>query len=297
MSVQAYGARFIRWSRLLFTPIAMSAVAWFLFANYSSVLGIAKTARLDWLLLSVALWCVVNITVPIVTHKLFSARNQNIPLSKLAGIHLGRLPAKYIPGGIWHTAARGIDYLEAGITRRELFNVLVTEHVMALMITAGVGGAGIYLYTNSDFWSYIGLVAGLLAFTGLAGAVFMLFRKRDKDSRMCFLEAFITQLLVWVFASSSFLVYYEAFEFYGVDNSPLYVILSYMFSWSLGFVAFFTPQGFGVFEVVIADLLTPKSTVASVAFIFLGFRFAILASDMIVYLTYLLIIKISHKTV
>lgn len=275
----------------------MSAVAWFLFANYSSVLGIAKTARLDWLLLSVALWCVVNITVPIVTHKLFSARNQNIPLSKLAGIHLGRLPAKYIPGGIWHTAARGIDYLEAGITRRELFNVLVTEHVMALMITAGVGGAGIYLYTNSDFWSYIGLVAGLLAFTGLAGAVFMLFRKRDKDSRMCFLEAFITQLLVWVFASSSFLVYYEAFEFYGVDNSPLYVILSYMFSWSLGFVAFFTPQGFGVFEVVIADLLTPKSTVASVAFIFLGFRFAILASDMIVYLTYLLIIKISHKTV
>lgn len=273
-----------RWSRFLFTPVAILAVVYFFVKNYADIIQIVSTADLALLLTSTILWCVVNISLPVVTYKLLKPGNHGLTLTRITSIHLSRLPAKYIPGGIWHTAARSVDYARDGVGGRQLFNVLALEHLMALVITAGIGGAGVYFYSGTSYWSSSGLVACLFALVALLiGIVFIALKEHD-NRHIYYLQAFFTHMVTWLIASFSFLAYYHAFEFNDAVNNTVYISTSYMFAWSLGFLSFFTPQGFGVFEVVITDLLIGQSALSTAAFVFIGFRVSILFSDMLMYL-------------
>ena len=56
-------------------------------------------------------------------------------------------------------------------------------------------------------------------------------------------------------------------------------MFSYLFSWSIGYLAFFAPQGIGVFEVTLANMLDTSLTVGSLAVIIAGFRIIIFLAD------------------
>ncbi len=75
------------------------------------------------------------------------------------------------------------------------------------------------------------------------------------------------------------MIYLSAFPRLALQAVPLETAGAYLFSWGVGFIAIFAPQGIGVFEVVAADLMRSDSTFMSVAALLAGFRLIILAAD------------------
>jgi hypothetical protein len=73
------------------------------------------------------------------------------------------------------------------------------------------------------------------------------------------------------------------------------IIFSYIFSWGIGYISIFAPQGIGVFEIVAGNILPiPMNLGGAVAFI-AGFRIIILIADCLTWITYNLIKLIFKK--
>ncbi len=83
----------------------------------------------------------------------------------------------------------------------------------------------------------------------------------------------------WCIAATAFVIYLSAFPGLALQAAPLETAGAYLFSWGVGFIAIFAPQGIGVFEVVAADLMRGAGTFMSVAALLGGFRIIVLAAD------------------
>ncbi len=75
------------------------------------------------------------------------------------------------------------------------------------------------------------------------------------------------------------MIYLSAFPGLALQAAPLETAGAYLFSWGVGFISIFAPQGIGVFEVVAAELMRGDSAFMSVAALLAGFRLIILAAD------------------
>ena len=85
--------------------------------------------------------------------------------------------------------------------------------------------------------------------------------------------------LSWCIAATAFVIYLSAFPGLTLQAGPLESAGAYLFSWGVGFISIFAPQGIGVFEVVAADLMRGAGTLMSVAALLAGFRLIVLAAD------------------
>jgi len=93
----------------------------------------------------------------------------------------------------------------------------------------------------------------------------------------------LLSVFFWIIASSSFLFYYNCVS---LDTSPMSYIriaATYIFSWGIGYISIFAPQGIGVFEVVAGKIMAlPMSLGGAIAFL-AGFRIVVLMADMLVW--------------
>ena len=78
------------------------------------------------------------------------------------------------------------------------------------------------------------------------------------------------------FYSMSFPSFFDGISFYEIGGA-------YLFSWSIGFISVFSPQGIGVFEFVVGNLLDYNVDVMSLSILILGFRAVTFCVDMLVY--------------
>ncbi|MCK7575573.1 MAG: hypothetical protein MZV65_47755 [Chromatiales bacterium] len=62
--------------------------------------------------------------------------------------HINRLPARYLPGGIWQTVSRAIDFSASGITTPVIMRVIFMEIAISAAL-AGFIGALLYLASES----------------------------------------------------------------------------------------------------------------------------------------------------
>jgi hypothetical protein len=89
----------------------------------------------------------------------------------------------------------------------------------------------------------------------------------------------IVTAISWCIAATAFVIYLSAFPELALQAAPLETAGAYLFSWGVGFISIFAPQGIGVFEVVAAELMHGDSAFMSVAALLAGFRLIILAAD------------------
>jgi len=59
---------------------------------------------------------------------------------------------------------------------------------------------------------------------------------------------------------------------------------TYIFSWAMGFIALFAPQGLGVTEVVAASIFNSPMGIGAIALVILGFRGLIFCADTLMWL-------------
>jgi hypothetical protein len=166
---------------------------------------------------------------------------------------------KYIPGSIWHFAARINSYKENALSNKKTARVMVIENIWMVTGATAFGVflisiqhvmTGITFFSNFSLPEWIwALLPWLTIILWIAGLIIMDNRypvNNGKFSIKHILILILVQTGIWAFLGGS---YYLLFLNAGIQN--LFLILGgYALSWIAGYVVIFAPGGIGVREFV-----------------------------------------------
>ncbi|MBS0193789.1 MAG: hypothetical protein JSR34_06050 [Proteobacteria bacterium] len=273
-------AKWLALARKLFIPIALGFLAYSAWRASGRLAPLLATLSIRYLLLAWACWIAAQWIGPLTTVAFARILGLSLGYRELSLITVLRLPAKYLPGGIWQSVARFEAYRRLEVGKSDSLSILVAEHLLALGVSVAIGAAlllrleGIEFLRGAAAWALGG--AAML----LAGTVLGLLKARGGGIKT-FVEivmAIFSTALFWVAATASFCAYWAAaFDLGGAE--VMRVAACYLLSWAAGFVVLFAPQGLGVFEWVAGHLMAsawPLSvTVTAVA----GFRLVTIFAD------------------
>jgi hypothetical protein len=281
-------------SKWLFTPLALGALGWFAWSARQVLGDVLSEANIARLGLCVLVWSLGQALVPTFVHWTLRQLNVQVEWKTLLFSHLRRLPARYLPGGVWHTVGRAVDMGRVGIAPRQVVAVISLEQFGALLVTATAGGFITAFFTPQSSWQWLavsGAVAGMLGFPVLHRLINRRVLKRAPGiSVRGFCAGIAIVCVFWTIATCTFLLYLSALTLPGIPellmsvSDTVRIAGVYLFSWAIGFVAVFAPQGIGVFELVAGDLLNLSTSLVELAVIIAGFRGVVLVADVVLWL-------------
>ncbi len=279
-----------RWKRLVslarwvFGPAALAFLVYA--AIYSrKVFGeVIRQAHFGPIVVAIALLSSLHVIVPVVSRLVLREVGVAVDYPTLLKIHLRRLPARYIPGGIWHTVSRAVDIHNLGVGRIELSTMVLVENLVSPGVAIMLGGL-FFLIAGRHAAPFILAASG--GFVGLC-VLFLALRNRFVRRVRAFSLAtygkiVVTSVCFWLVASTAFTLYWSALPRSAANTSVAHIAGSYLIAWTAGFVNVLSPQGIGVFEATIGGLLRGALPFATVALLAAGFRAATLVADCLAY--------------
>ncbi len=276
--------------KMVFTPIALAFLVYFVWLAREDLSSLLSDASLLLLFIAVLAWSLFNIATPLLAVIMFRACGFLVSWSQAFSIHAARLPARYVPGGVWHTVGRVMDYSELGAKPRHLTSFVVLENGLAAAIALAIGGAAVFATRGSDTLGIIALVASILGIITLPVLWFVINRRLLQRPEQLSFAAFATAVglmaAIWLTATTAFLIYLNAFPSSVGDHSYLELGGIYLFSWGVGFLSIFAPQGIGVFELVSSKLMQSPLGFIGFAALIGGFRLVVLIADLSVWAGY-----------
>ena len=175
-----------------------------------------------------------------------------------------------------------------GINKADISLVVLYENTYSIILAAIVSTLGIYLLEENGLYSSLALIlfCGSIATIPLAFAL----RKRSFIlSTNAYIKLTGICLAFWALASSAFYSYISAIGLAGGAQGGLLTVMHYLFSYVVGFVSVFAPQGIGVFEVVFAELSDLDLPLTQAVVFVAGFRLLVMLSDMVTWLGFVLL--------
>ena len=270
----------------MFTPIAIGFIAYFCWLSRLQLKETFQQAKPIWLIISISLWILLHFISPLFTIALFKRWQLPLDYSKAFWIHSSRLPAKYLPGGIWHSVARAADYHKHGINKNYLGSYLLIENLLVASVTMALGGSIIINIISEPVWLL--LIKTIIIFS--ICIIVLLPWLIDKhllsicfSSPKYYYAAVSIAIIYWLTAASSFVCFLKAFP--ELDLAVSYLISGgiYIFSWSIGFIALFAPQGIGVAEFISSKLLSQNHAGSYFIALLTSFRLVALIGDSTTY--------------
>lgn len=278
----------LRIIKRVFLFVALAFLAYFAWQSREILLDVVRSANLLTLAAAVIVWTLMHALAPLVSVLVFRARNVSMPYRSAAHIHIDNLPARYIPGGIWHTVGRVVSFRKLNISQRDISIFVYLENALAACMAFIIGGLLLAEARDFDAWGQIGAVSAVGGAAVLAASPLILSLRIIRGDARFPLRSFVLLTLVtaaiWSVAATAFVTFVAAFPGLGLGIDQAEIAGAYLFSWAVGFVSIFAPQGIGVFEVVAAELMSPAGTFMSVAALMTGFRLVILSADTAVWL-------------
>ncbi len=274
-------------ARRLFVPLALLFLAMAAWGARDAFGEVLANARPGALVLTVVAWALLHLLVPVISWIVLDGLGAGIGYRTVLGIHVSRLPARYLPGGIWQTVSRVVDLHALGVTRRQLSVLVAMENLAPLATALGLGGACAMAAGTTQLPAAAIMAAGLALWIVLPLALRQLLPQVPLPLRS-YLLATAAMLAFWSIAASAFVAYWSAFPSMPLTASHAEIAASYLLAWAAGFVAVFAPQGIGVFEAVAGLLLDGALPLAGMAVMVAGFRAITLAGDGLAYLAGLL---------
>lgn len=284
----------------LFAPLAIGCLAWFAWTARDDLAALIAGTETAHLVLAAALWCLSHLLAPLFAVLVFGARGRSVGYVTAAKIHFEYLPARYVPGGIWHTVGRVAAFRKLGLDAVDLSTFVILENALALALAFTLGGAGIAATRGTDTWGLIGMLGFLGGITLVIALPLLLrlkvFRVRTNLPAKLYIGVVALASLYWLIAAAAFIAYVGAYSALSAQLSPLETGAAYLFSWGIGFLAVFAPQGIGVFEIAAAELIRGASSLVSVAALLAGFRLVVLVADVVMWgAGRLLRYRLSHR--
>jgi hypothetical protein len=246
------------------------------------VVGAWSTARPGSVLTAVVLWAAAHFVLPGIS-MLVLGWSKSIGYSEALAVHALRLPAKYLPGGVWHLVGRVADLKGLGHGRQSLAEFVLLENLVAASFALGVGAALLAL-SGEARWPELVTAVAVLGLMGLA-AIPQLVKFVTRSGQLFPIGRYARILLLtagfWSLASAAFVVFLSGFRPAVMQTGVTATVGTYLFSWGVGFVAFFAPQGVGVFEFVAGTLLQGKLDLSRAVALLASYRIIVLAGDLL----------------
>jgi len=283
----------LRTARLVFLPLALGYLFYLAWSARHTVIAVVESARPFYLVAAIAGWCLLHLVSPIFVVAALNGCGARIGYRDALRIHVLNLPARYLPGGIWHTVGRAIDYIGQGVTRNQLTAFLLLENALAAAITLMLGGASVWHFQVTDEWSKIALLGALAA--AILLVLLPLLLQRSTLAMVSFAgyaKSVGVMLAFWFVAAVTFVLFAHSFPT-AIDSTSIFEVGgAYLFSWGVGFISFFAPQGLGVFEAVAGGVLRSVLSFGEIISIVAGFRIIILFADAIAWVIGVIVCKL-----
>lgn len=289
------------WGKRIFTPFALifiGIIIWNSRTNLSALLVGCSFYRIGS---AIFIWILLNVFSPYFLNFVLSACGSSLSYKKAINIHISRLPAKYLPGGIWYAVARGSDlYHHNEVNPRHLATLVFLEHTLSVGVTFFVGGLILAGNSHDGIMKYIFLISAgcglvLLLLNPILVNRFIL-KQTAKFTLPQYAVTTCISSLFWLVASTAFVAYFSGVMGFK-SNEPFFVLAgTYMFSWGVGFIAIFAPQGIGVFEGVATFTLQLGQPFGEIATVIAGFRLIILVADLTTWAGFNLLGKVYSLT-
>ena len=275
------------WIKRIFLIIALCFLFYFSWSSWDLLTNLYANANSYLIITCIAIWIVLHFLSPFFTTSSLSAFNSPLNYKVALYIHVSQLPSKYIPGGIWHSVARSINYSQVGISKETIGIYFLHENILVASITLFTGG--MLLSISNTSIAYLNYIL----FISVCSAVFItLWPKILKHLPNKFqininikhyIKAVISIALFWIVASASFIIFLSSFSEIELSFSIFYTAGAYIFSWGVGFITLIAPQGIGISEVVASQLLQNAIDTKTFVALLASYRIIILAADLIMW--------------
>jgi len=272
----------LRIARLCFTPLSLLLMTWLVWRSWAVIGTILHDADWSLLLPAALLWLLTNLLAALTATRMFKSIGLRMGFLACLRIHCRRLPAKYLPGGIWHSVGRASDYLVRGHDSRSIGVYFVIENVILVGVTLTLGASLVTRLVAPGMLQLLLTWLPVLSLLGLLGfplAVQVLTRQQTRLHMTVYLSAILGMLGYWCLAGFSFALWIAAFPALELQVGSLETAGVYIFSWCMGYLALFAPQGIGVAEFVSGYLLAGKDATRLLGFL-VSFRLLVLAADL-----------------
>jgi hypothetical protein len=286
----------LRTARLIFLPLALGCLFYLAWSARHTVIAVVESARPFYLVAAIGGWCFLHLVSPVFVVAALNGCGARICYRDALRIHVLNLPARYLPGGIWHTVGRAIDYLGQGIARNQLTAFLLLENALAAAITLMFGGACVWHFQATHEWSQIALLGALTAASVLI-LIPIVFQRSAlvKLSLVAYAMSVSVMVIFWFAAAITFVLFAHSFPT-AIDLTSLFEVGgAYLFSWGVGYISFFAPQGLGVFEAVAGSVLRSVLSFGEIISIVAGFRIIVLFADAITWAIGVIVCKLRYK--
>lgn len=288
------------WVRLIqrvFMCLALMAIVAYGLANRETVASTMSRLQLWAVLRTGAIMLVLHVLIVSSFQWLHVALGIRRPWRRAVASYFARLPGRFLPGGIWHSMLRyGDMHSDQSASARTLGIVLLSE--TALLAGTGflaAGGLGFALLGDSPRVMTIARIMLLVGFVPSVVLGTLCWRRSGQQALRPFVVAFLLMVTTWLglaFAFASFSTFGSRPMLAGCSAGP--VAASYLASASVGYVAVFAPQGWGVTELVFAKLSACTLPTASLVTTVVAFRIVSLAADAVAFTIAMLLRVINH---
>jgi len=277
--------------KIIFTPVALLFLAIFAYKSQEILFQLITSVNIFDLCLSICMWVSLHFIVPLLAVVIFNSESPVISYRESLLSYANRLPARYIPGGIWHTVARAFDYHQIGISRKNTMVYVILENSLSMSVALLLGSGLIMLGDGVE-------VPGLIMIMSLVGGISIIFltplfinryiHDGNEINNILGVSTIVKSLLIllifWFLAGLSFFVYFSALTNILQTYSYMDISGTYIFSWAIGFMALFAPQGIGITEVVAANIFNSPVGIGAIALVIFGFRGVIFCADTLMWL-------------
>lgn len=172
---------------------------------------------------------------------------------------------KYIPGGIWHFAARINSYKENSLTTEVSAKVMLLENIW---LVSGALFSGLFMlslhppieYLNSliqidlssTFWIVLRITLPIIWIIGLVILEHTFKLDENYKTWRRIISLALIQIIIWLAIGGSFF-----FIFNDIGYEYFFLIVGgYTISWVAGYVVIFAPGGIGVREFILVTLFS-----------------------------------------
>ena len=286
--------RLLRLTRVLFLPVALVFLALAAYAARDSFAAVLANADAGTVVMVVLTWSLLHLLGPVTSWLVLAGLGARLDYLTVLRIHVSRLPARYIPGGIWQTVSRVMDLQRLGVSRAQLSVLVAMENIAPLAVVLAFGGACAIAAGSATLPVLLILAIGMVAAVAMPWAMRRYLPFAVLPSRS-YLLALGSILAFWTLAASAFVLYWSAFPSLEMPYGSARLFASYLLAWAAGFLAVFAPQGVGVFEVVAGLLLDGALPLAGMTVMIAGFRATTLASDGLAYFVGVVLNRVTGK--
>ena len=271
----------LRFGQSVFTAFALLCLAYFAWQSQDLLSNLLAKTQWHYLAISVLCWILLHVVIAQRIKLQFQSLFVNLDYQKIFYIHVNRLPARYVPGGIWHLVSKMVDFHQLGVKKAQLGTLFLLENMQSILMSLLIGGSLVFYFRGiNDIWGSIAGAGALFSFISIFSIPNLW--KYSKLSPLDHYQYFKTTgifFVIWIVSSCAFINYLFAFPDFLLQSHILEIAGSYIFSWSIGYLAIFAPQGIGVFEIISSNLLNLSMPLADAAIVIVGFRIVTLVGD------------------